>query len=168
MKRRTDRARRVRGFTLMELLVTITIVAIIAAIAIPSYAEYVSRGKRAAARSALLAAASFLERNFTTNGCYNFASVADCQSQSGVGLSLPAALSRAPGDGRASYVVTVSFAGSTAGQAFELAATPCGSVTDCPPGSDPFVDTKCGVLTLDQAGVRGRSGSEDLAFCWQR
>jgi type IV pilus assembly protein PilE len=151
---------RARGFTLMELMITVVIIAVLASIAIPSYVAYVERGKRAAARSALLAAASFLERNFTT--------VAACQAQSGTALALPDALTRAPAEGRASYTVTVSYAGSATGQAFELTATPCGSAGTCPAGSDPFKDAGCGALTLNQAGARGRSGSEDLSICWQR
>jgi type IV pilus assembly protein PilE len=172
MRIRGAAIRRARGFTLMELMITVVILAILASIAIPSYLAYVERGKRAAARSALLAAASFLERNFTTNGCYNYATVADCQAQSGTALALPGALARAPADGRASYILTVGYAGSTTGQAFTLTATPCGGVSaggdTCPAGSDPFTDGKCGALTLNQAGVRGRSGSEDLSTCWQR
>ncbi|UCG96179.1 MAG: prepilin-type N-terminal cleavage/methylation domain-containing protein [Burkholderiales bacterium] len=166
MRVRGAAIRRASGFTLMELMITVVILAILASIAIPSYVAYVERGKRAAARSALLAAASFLERNFTTNGCYNYVTVADCQAQSGTALTLPGAL--APAEGRASYILTVGYAGSTTGQAFTLTATPCGSAGTCPAGSDPFTDGKCGALTLTQAGVRGRSGSEDLSVCWQR
>lgn len=168
MTTRTDRARRVRGFTLMELLVTITIVAILAAIAIPSYTAYIERGKRAAARSGLLEAAAFLERNYTTNGCYNFTTVAACQAQAGAAFTLPAAMTRAPADGRASYAIAVDFSGSTTGQAFTLTATPCATAGTCPAGSDAFTDSRCGALTLTQAGVRGRSGSESLSVCWQR
>ncbi len=157
-----------RGFTLMELIVTITIVAILASIAIPSYTAYIERGKRGAARSALLAAASFLERNFTTNGCYNFTTVAACQAQSGTAFALPTTATLAPGEGRASYVITVDFSGSTTGQAFTLTATPCATAGTCPAGSDPFTDGKCGALSLTQTGVRGRSGSDDLSVCWQR
>ena len=159
-----------RGFTLIELMITIVIVAILASIAIPSYTAYVERGKRAAARSGLMVAASFLERNFTTNGCYNYSTVAACQAQSGTALALPAAVARAPAEGRASYAIGVDFSASATGQAYTLTATPCATATSpaCPAGSDAFTDTKCGALTLTQAGARGRSGSEDLAVCWQR
>jgi type IV pilus assembly protein PilE len=168
MKARIAPLRGARGFTLMELLVTITIIAILASIAIPSYTAYIERGKRGAARSALLAAASALERNFTTNGCYNFTTVAACQAQSGTAFALPTAATLAPAEGKASYVLTVGYSGSTTGQAYTLTATPCGTAGTCPSGSDPYKDTKCGALTLTQAGVRGRSGSEDLSVCWQR
>lgn len=159
---------RQRGFTLMELVVAMTVVAILAAIAIPNYTAYVERGKRAAARSVLMDASGFLERSFTTNGCYNRTTVANCQAQAGATLALPAALTRAPSEGRASYALTVSFAGSATGQAYTLTATPCGTAGTCPAGSEPFVDTQCGSFTLTQGGVRGITGSGTIAACWQR
>jgi type IV pilus assembly protein PilE len=156
------------GFSLLELMITIVIVAILASVAVPSYLDYVARGKRAAARAGLLEAASFLERSFTTNGCYNRTTVATCQSQTGATLALPAGLTRAPSDGRASHAITVDFSASATGQAYTLTATPCAAAGTCPAGSDAFTDARCGALTLTQAGVRGRTGSADLALCWQR
>lgn len=161
-------ARILRGFSLLELMIAVVIVAILLTTAIPSYWEYVARGKRAAARTGLMEAAAFLERSFTTNGCYNRTTVATCQSQTGATLALPAALTRAPSDGRASYAIAVDFSGNANGQAYTLTATPCAAAGTCPAGSDAFNDTKCGALSITQAGVRGETGSEDLAFCWQR
>ncbi len=157
-----------RGFTLIELMVVIAIAAIVAVIALPSYSAYVERGKRASARSALLDVAGFLDRSFATNGCYNRTTVADCQTQTGATLALPAALAFAPSDGRPSHALTVSFAASATGQAYTLTATPCATAGTCPAGSDPFVDAKCGSLTLTHAGVRGVTGSGSVAECWQR
>ena len=62
--------RRARGVTLIELLITVAIVAIIAAIAIPSYNNYVLRAHRTEAKSALLSMAAAEERFYSTNNAY--------------------------------------------------------------------------------------------------
>ena len=59
-----------RGFTLVELLVTMVIAAILAAIAIPAYSNYVRKAHRTEAKSAVLDIASLEERWFSTNNSY--------------------------------------------------------------------------------------------------
>jgi type IV pilus assembly protein PilE len=59
-----------RGFTLVELMVTIAIVAMLAAIAVPTYQAQIRKSRRTEARSALLDTASREERFFATNNKY--------------------------------------------------------------------------------------------------
>lgn len=157
---------RAAGFTLVEALIVVALLGILAAIAIPSYRDYVVRSKRAAARQVLLEAAQYLERIYTTAGCYDFSTTPACLARSGPATVQPEALSRAPSEGRASYVVHWSI--GDGGQAYRLTATPCADAGGaCPAGADAsFSDPECGALTLTQTGLRGAGGP--VATCWQR
>lgn len=60
--------RQANGFSLIELVITIAIFAIIASIAVPSYTQFVLKGNRADAREMLLRVAQEQERFFYTTG----------------------------------------------------------------------------------------------------
>jgi type IV pilus assembly protein PilE len=141
------------GFFLVELMVTVAIVVIVAAVAYPSYREQVRRGSRAEIKGALLEDAQFLERNYTVSNCYHLTNCADATKA----VTLPRLQSPAP-PGAAKYNITVVYsadANGNLGQGFTLSAAPTGTMTG----------DACGTFTLNQAGVQE---ANDVVACWQR
>jgi len=161
---------RPRGFTLVELMVAVAVVAILAAIAIPSYSAYVVRGKRAQAKAALLQAAQFLERNYSSAGCYDFSDAPSCLARKPVGAGTAVAPSNTTSDYAMAFGALP--AGTLPGQGFTLTATPCGAFAGGCAGGSTFTDAECGTFTLDNTGAKGAlAGAAAAAVaqqCWGR
>ncbi len=141
-----------RGFTLVEMLVTMAIVGILTAIAVPSYGQYILRTARADARATLMQASQFMERFYAVNSAYD-------QMLNGAAVQLPAAMVQSPQAGAARYNVAL-VAGALSASTYTLQATPTG-----PSSSDV-----CGVLSLTSTGARGAAGALDaagVADCWR-
>ncbi len=60
------------GFTLIELMVTVVIVGILAAVALPSYRSYLIRASRSAAQTELLALAALQEKIYLNSNSYAY------------------------------------------------------------------------------------------------
>lgn len=135
-----------KGFTLIELMIVVAVVAILSAIAYPSYAEYIRRGHRADARTGLLQAQQWLERAATATGVYPTA--------------LPAALSWS-GDTAKRY--TIGFKGTPTNAAFTLIAARKAGTGQA--------NDKCGDYTVTNTGVQGNDNlgsGATTADCWRK
>jgi type IV pilus assembly protein PilE len=134
------------GVTLVELLIAVAIVGILAAIAYPSYQAQVRRGMRTDAKAELMEAAQELEKCYTRYGAYNNAA---CNSynatQAGNRLSE-----------KGKYLITF-LPGTVTANTFILQAA-------LVPGRG--LDPECGMLTIDQSGLRSRSGNAPVDRCW--
>ena len=159
---------RANGFTLVELIVAVVIVAILAKVAYPIYQDQVNRSRRAEGKAALLKAAQLQERNYV-NGDPNVANSPPTYVTSAVlaqlfGLANNATIysGENPGSAQGWYTITVAAPTPT------CALADCFVLTATPNASRNFTDADCGALTLDNAGRRGEGGSKTVAECWDR
>lgn len=96
------------GFTLIELMIVVAVIAVLAGIAMYNYQAAVVRAKRSAATSCLQSGAQYMERYYTTYMSYNNAGTPPAlpQCDSGVASSYTVALAPSA-DGR-SYTITAT------------------------------------------------------------
>ncbi len=131
---------------MIELLVIMVIVAILAAVAIPNYTEYVQRGRRQEAKATLLQIAQWQERVRTQTNSYATST-----------NDLPTNLRTVTINNASAYNITID-AGATA-TAYGLTATRTGVMANDP----------CGDFTLSSLNVRGlANNTRTMDQCWGR
>lgn len=134
-----------RGFTLIELMITVAVVAILASVAYPSYIQHIVRTHRSAVQSQMYAVANKQEQYLLDQRSYASTLVA-------LNMTLPA-------DVASRYTVTVAADMTTTPPSYLVTATPI--------GAQLANDTRCGTLTLDHLGVKTKSGTAaNVADCW--
>ncbi|MET3476181.1 type IV pilin protein [Variovorax atrisoli] len=119
--------KRAGGFTLVEVMITVVIIAILSAIAYPSYKEQIAKGKRAQVKASLSQAQQWLERHYSEN--YSYAKMAggtDINADGGI-FKTQFGTSPLPGGGAANY--TIALTPNAAGTGYSLKATRTGSMS---------------------------------------
>jgi len=133
---------RSRGFTLIELMVTVAVIGILAAIAYPSYREYIAKGRRSQATAELMAAHQWMERFYTENFRYDQNNDKPPKPTTDSSL-FPSRFSTSPhgGDGAPAYNLSLS---TLDRETYVITAARTGAMAN----------DRCGDFTVNQLGVK--------------
>jgi type IV pilus assembly protein PilE len=149
--RRRGGSRRMDGFTLVELMITVVVLAIIVAIALPSYNAQTQKARRTDARNALLDLAGREERFLSTANAYS-----QLPSDFGYGgAGWPQNVTP-----NSYYQVTVTAPAGANPPAFTITATPIGVQAN---------DTTCAIFSVNQIGqqtAQNAGGVDTSTTCW--
>lgn len=137
---------RIRGLTLVELMVVVAVLAIVSTIAYPIYTQQAQKARRTDGRQAVMSVALAAERWFARTGSYDTVSLSS--------LAIPSGID----GGSISGLNAVSVGGH-----YDVEYAPSGvvfSVTAAPRGAQS--DDVCTEMTINQLGVKAGSGAK----CW--
>lgn len=127
------------GFTLLELMIVVVIIAILTAIALPSYRQYVLRGHRTDATRALQDLSSRQENYYFSNNAYT-STLSDLGATSSI----------------AGQYFTIGIASASTTD-YVIEATAVGAQAQ---------DGGCLTFKLHRSGQQESTGSDSVATCW--
>ena len=159
-------ARTQGGFTLIEIMITVVIVAILSAIAVPSYRSYVLRANRTVAKTALVDASSRLESYFIVHKKYTKL-LSDIQLQQY--LMRDGSTASADSSNVSLYQLSIKALSSTSPATCPATGDPGNTsyVVVATPVNAQLRDTSCLSLCLTSTGIRSAAaGTADS--CWSR
>ena len=141
------------GFSLVEIMVAVALVAILAAVAIPSYNSGVIKSKRALGKGELMRVVARQEQYFVDNKGY-------ATDLTALGYSGNPYYIDENNDATvaASSIYQIAFASGASASAFIIQAIPQNSQTS---------DAECGTLQLSSTGTKSiTGGSASAGYCW--
>jgi type IV pilus assembly protein PilE len=149
----STRINRARGFSLLELMVTMVVAAILVTIAVSAYGTQVRESRRTDARTAVLDLAGREERNFSTTNSYS-----NVPANLGyTGAAFPIVI----GNGYYNVNVAVTAAAPGVPATFTVTATPIGTQVN---------DTACASFAVNDQGVQSAldaNGVDATTNCWR-
>ena len=152
MQRQSKSMRKIsKGFTLIELMVAVAVVAILGTIAMSTYTKQVQKSRRTDARSAILDLAGREEKLFSTTNAYS-----DKPVDLGYGVAAdvwPLTI----GSGYYQVTVQVTVPPAPNPPTYLITATTFGTQVK---------DTTCATLSVDQLGSQTATPAANAAECW--
>lgn len=138
-----------KGFTLIELMITVAIIGILAAVAYPSYQNYVAKANRSAAQSVMQSIMSRQEQHMLNARSYHPTDDTETAVLTPLGVNVPA-------DVAGNYTIKVD--------ADNAGAPPTHWVIATPINAQATNDARCGTLTLRSTGAKEQTGGH--TDCW--